>query len=47
MWYGEPHPFPGKKLSYHTERQDNKVTKGDRVYALHQTPILRICKGKS
>ena len=34
MWFGEPHPFPVKRITYHTERRDNKDTKGDRVYIL-------------
>ena len=32
MWFGEPSPFPERgSITYHWARQDNKVTKGDRV----------------
>jgi len=30
MWFGEPHPFLGKRITYQIERvRDNEVTKGD------------------
>jgi len=32
MWFGEPHPFSGKRIAYRTERVGaTKLTKGDRV----------------
>jgi len=32
MWFGEPHPFPGERITYRTERVGaTKVKKDDGV----------------
>ena len=33
MWFGEPRPSPGKRITYQSEHVgSNKLKKGDRVY---------------